>query len=63
MFEIVVLIITALSSWFYLSSWGLSWWSGLMVVGMLALGYMSGNMLYDLWVVPAPKKNGEGDRR
>jgi hypothetical protein len=49
LFEIVVLILTALSSWLYLSSWGLSWWSVLMIIGMLVLGYMSANMLHDLW--------------
>jgi hypothetical protein len=30
-----------------------------MVIGMAVFGYMSGNMLYDLWVVPARKRNDE----
>jgi hypothetical protein len=43
--------------WIVYSSWGASWWSILTIVAMLALGCMIGNMLYDLWVVPAkPKK-------
>jgi 4-hydroxybenzoate polyprenyltransferase len=55
--EITAVVVGVPSVWYYLTSWGLSWWSILTIAGMVALGLASGYMLYDLWVIPADKRN------
>jgi lipopolysaccharide export LptBFGC system permease protein LptF len=55
--EITAVVIGGPAIAYYLNAWGVSWWSLAMIVAMLALGLVSGNMLYDLWVAPANKPN------
>jgi hypothetical protein len=47
--EIMAVVIGVPSVAYYLSAWGVSWWSVAMIVAMISLGLMMGNMLYDLW--------------
>jgi hypothetical protein len=55
--EITAVVIGGPSIAYYWNAWGLSWWSFAMSVGIIALGLVGGNMLYDLWVIPANKPN------
>jgi predicted Na+-dependent transporter len=55
-FEVVAILATAASCAYYLSWWGVTWQSVLAIVMLLILGYMAGNMILNLWGVPAKKR-------
>jgi O-antigen ligase len=61
--EVVAVLITIPAVIYYLSVWGVSLWSVLLIVLMMALGIMSMNMVCDMWgfYPQKPPEKGSGD--